>query len=167
MKKVPDLTKYKVNKVRGGGDLIINEATDPAFNGEDKMAVVTTITAPRPPMGMPNGPGAGGKRKGHRRSTKTFPRGILRKTAKIHPTRNPTKAPPTSATRKRSVKLMMESGVEKARKTAKAKAAHMDIALIRKKLVEKKIIGGDSKKNIPPTVLRTLYADSVGAGLLS
>jgi hypothetical protein len=62
---------------------------------------------------------------------------------------------------------MMESGIEKARKTAKAKAAHMDIHLIRKKLVEKKIIGGDTKKNIPPTVLRTLYADSVGAGLLS
>lgn len=166
MKKVPDLTKYKVNKVKGGGgDLIINETTDPAFNGEDKMAVVTTITAPRPPMGMPSGPGTGGRR--HRRSTKTFPRGILRKTAKIHPTKNPSKAPPTSATRKRSVKLMMESGVEKARKTAKAKAAHMDIALIRKKLVEKKIIGGDGKKNIPPTVLRTLYADSVGAGLLS
>jgi len=165
MKKTADLTKYKVNKVRGGGGDIINEATDPAFNGQDKTAMVNMITAPQPPMGMPSGPGIGGRR--HRRSTKTFPRGILRKTAKIHPTRNPSKAPPTSATRKRSVKLMMESGVEKARKTAKAKAAHMDIALIRKKLVEKKIIGGDAKKNIPPTVLRTLYADSVGAGLLS
>jgi hypothetical protein len=61
---------------------------------------------------------------------------------------------------------MTERGLEKTRKTAKAKAAKMDIATIRKKLVEKKIIGGE-KKNIPPAVLRVLYADSVGAGLLS
>jgi hypothetical protein len=102
----------------------------------------------------------GGRR---RRSSKTFPRGILRKTAKIRPTGNPSKAPPT---RKKSIKLMTEGGIEKARKTAKARAARMDIATIRKKLIEKKIIGGE-KKDIPPAVLRTLYADSVGAGLLS
>lgn len=157
----PDPTKYKVNKVRGGGgDLIINEATDPAFNGEDKSVKVSTITAPRPPMGVPSGPGIGGRR---RRSSKTYPRGILRKTAKIRPTGNPSKAPPT---RKKSIKLMTEGGIERARRTAKAKAARMDIALIRKKLIEKKIIAGE-KKDIPPAVLRTLYSDSVGAGLLS
>jgi hypothetical protein len=156
----PDPTKYKVNKVRGGGDLIINEATDPAFNGEDKSVRIDTITAPPIPAGIPRGPGMGGRR---RRSSKTFPRGILRKTAKIRPTGNPSKAPPT---RKKSIKLMTEGGIEKARKTAKARAARMDIATIRKKLIEKKIIGGE-KKDIPPAVLRTLYADSVGAGLLS
>jgi hypothetical protein len=156
----PDPNKYKVTKV-GGGD-IINEATDPAFNGEDKLAKVYQIQHPLNPRGsMPSGPGIGGRRKG--RSTKTFPRGILRKTAKIHPSKNPSKAPPT---RKRSVKLMMEGGIEKARKTARAKAAHTDIGTIRKRLIEKKIISAE-KKNIPPAVLRTLYADSVGAGLLS
>lgn len=156
----PDPTKYKVTKVRGGGDLIINEATDPAFNGEDKSVRHDVITAPPIPAGIPTGPGFGGRR---RRSSKTYPRGILRKTAKIRPTGNPSKAPPT---RKKSIKLMTEGGIEKARKTAKAKAARMDIATIRKKLIEKKIIGGE-KKEIPPAVLRTLYADSVGAGLLS
>lgn len=140
---------------------IIKEGSDPAFNGKDTLARVATITAPQPPVGMPSGPGFGGRRP--RRSSKTFPRGILRKTAKIVPSKNPSKAP---ATRKRSVKLMTEKGLEKARKTAKAKAAKMDIALIRKKLIEKKIIGGE-KKNVPPSVLRVLYADSVGAGLLS
>jgi len=142
---------------------IIKEGSDPAFNGQDKSVNVTTITAPTPPVGMPSGPGFGGRRHRARRSTKTFPKGILRRTAKIVADRNPSKAP---ATRKRSVKLMTERGLEKARKTAKAKAAKMDIALIRKKLVERKIIGGD-KKTIPPAVLRVLYADSVGAGLLS
>ena len=140
---------------------IIKEGSDPAFNGQDTLARVATITAPQPPVGMPSGPGFGGRRP--RRSSKTFPRGILRKTAKIVPSKNPSKAP---ATRKRSVKLMTEKGLEKARKTAKAKAAKMDIALIRKKLIEKKIIGGEKKK-VPPSVLRVLYADSVGAGLLS
>ena len=142
---------------------IIKEGSDPAFNGQDVSTRVSTITAPRPPVGMPSGPGFGGRRQRVRRSTKTFPRGILRKTAKIVPSKNPSKAP---ATRKRSVKLMTEKGLEKARKTAKAKAAKMDIALIRKKLVEKKIIA-EEKKNVPPSVLRVLYADSVGAGLLS
>jgi len=61
---------------------------------------------------------------------------------------------------------MTERGLEKARKTAKAKAAKLDVETIRKKLIEKKIIGAE-KKNIPPTVLRVLYTDSVGAGLLS
>jgi hypothetical protein len=157
----PDPNKYKVTKI-GGGD-IINEATDPAFNGEDKLAKVYQIQHPLNPRGpMPSGPGmaVGGRRK---RSTKTYPRGILRKTAKIRPTGNPSKAPPT---RKRSVKLMMEGGIEKARKTARSKAAKTDIGVIRKRLIEKKIISAE-KKNIPPAVLRTLYADSVGAGLLS
>lgn len=150
---VAESPKYKVTKV-GGGD-IINEATDPAFNGEDKLATVYQIQHPLNPR-----PGVGGRRS---RSNKTFPRGILRKTARIRPTGNPSKAPPT---RKRSVKLMMEGGIEKARKTARAKATKTDIATIRRRLVEKKIISSE-KKNIPPAVLRTLYADSVGAGLLS
>jgi hypothetical protein len=142
---------------------IIKEGSDPAFSGQDPVTRTYPITNPLPPQGMPSGPGFGGGRR-PRRSTKTFPKGILRKTARILPSKNPSKAPPI--TRKRSVKLMTEKGLDKARKTAKAKAAKMDIATIRKKLVEKKIIGGE-KKNIPSAVLRVLYADSVGAGLLS
>jgi hypothetical protein len=161
MKKTPDLNKYKVNKVKGGGD-IIKPDTDPSFNGQDRSTDTYPIEYPVNPTGMPTGPGFGGRRRG-RKSTKTYPRGILRKTAKIHPTTNPSKAPPT---RKRSIKLMTEGGIEKARKTAKAKAARLDISVIRKKLIDKKIIGVE-KKDIPAPVLRTLYADSVGAGLLS
>jgi len=138
---------------------IIKEGSDPAFNGTDKSAVVGQITQPQNPIGMPWGPGV----KGGKRRTKTFPKGILRKTARVLPSRNPTKAPPT---RKRSVRLATDKSVEKMRKTARAKAYNLDIGTIRKKLVEKKIISG-SKKTIPPSVLRTLYADSVGAGLLS
>ena len=119
---------------------------------------------------MPSGPGfesndpagkiVGGRKK---RMTRTFPRGILRKTHKILPARNPSKAPPT---RKRSVLLVSEKKLKEARKTAKNKAAKTDIGTIRRKLIEKKIISSE-KRNIPPTVLRILYADAVGAGLMS
>ena len=127
-----------------------------------------------PTYAMPSGPGfpagdpAGGgkrRRRGVRgvRGTRTFPRGILRKTSKVMPSRNPSKSPPT---RKRSILIVSEKKVKDARKSAKAKASKTDIGTIRKRLVEKKIISSE-KKNIPPAILRTLYIDAVGAGLLS
>jgi hypothetical protein len=113
------------------------------------------------PVGMPSGPGFdGGRRK---RMLKTYPRGILRKTNKIIPSKNPSKAPPT---RKRSVLIVSERKIKEARKTAKNKIAKTDISTIRKKLIDKKIISPD-KKNVPPSVLRILYADSVAAGLMN
>lgn len=121
------------------------------------------------PKGMPSGPGfqpgdpaAGGRRK-HKKTTRTYPRGILRKTHRIVASKNPTKAPPT---RKRAVLIVSEKKLKEARKTAKQRAVKTDIGTIRKKLIEKGIISPD-KKNIPPSVLRTLYADSVGAGLIN
>ncbi len=121
------------------------------------------------PTGMPSGPGfqpgdpaAGGRRR-HKKTTRTFPRGILRKSHKIIPSKNPSKAPPT---RKRAVLIVSNNKIKEARKTAKQRAIKTDIGTIRKKLIEKKIISPD-KKNIPPAVLRTLYADSVGAGLIN
>ena len=124
-----------------------------------------------PTYSTPSGPGfavgdiAGGGKRRRRgvRGVRTFPRGILRKTARVMPSRNPSKSPPT---RKRSILIVSEKKVKDARKSAKAKASKTDIGTIRKRLVEKKIISSE-KKNIPPAILRTLYIDAVGAGLLS
>ena len=137
---------------------IIKEGTDPAFNGADKISTGYTVTQPTIAYSMPSGPGT----KGGRRRTRTFPKSILRKTSRILPSYNPSKSPPT----RKSVKLFTTKGVESARKTAKARASKTDITTIRKRLIEKKIISPE-KKNIPASILRTLYADSVGAGLLS
>lgn len=134
---------------------IIKEGSDPAFSGQDKSAHVYEITKPTPPYSPDLKVGTKGGRR-------TFPRGILKKTSKITSSRNPSKAPPT----RRSVKLVTAQGIEKSRKTSRLKAAKMDIHTIRKKLIEKKIISS-TKKNIPASVLRTLYVDSIGAGLLS
>jgi hypothetical protein len=136
---------------------IIKEGSDPAFTGADKSTHTYTITTPTTPYAPDLKVG------GRKPKQRTFPRSILKKTGKVMPSMNPSKSPPT---RKKSIKIMTMRGIEKARKTARQRAMKTDIGTIRKKLIEKKIIGAD-KKNIPPTVLRTLYADSVGAGLLS
>ena len=159
-------------------DVVVNitklgEGGDPYFpqggGGHGEIRGGYSIGPDTPTYGMPSGPGfppgdkAGGRRRVHRRKMKTFPRGILRKTHKIVPSRNPTRSP---ATRKRSVVLLSEKKLNEARKTAKHRAAKTPIATIRSKLVEKKILSGD-KKDIPPTVLRKLYSDAVSAGLIN
>lgn len=107
--------------------------------------------------------GGGRRRRQPRQSTKTFPKGILRKTSKarINPTRNPSK----SDTR-RSVRMMTERGIAKTRKKIHEKAAKMKISSIAEVLLKKKIISEKNAKKIPPADLRMLYRDSVGAGLL-
>jgi hypothetical protein len=164
---------YKINKIISDDDP--NFGKSPLKGGGDGEIAAHrsgyTLEGVTPKYAMPSGPGfepndpAGKVVGGRRRKTanRTFPRGILRKTHKIMPARNPSRAPPT---RKRSVLLVSEKKLREARKTAKSKAAKTDIGTIRRKLIEKKIISSE-KKNIPPAMLRTLYADAVGAGLLS
>lgn len=155
-------------------EIRIIKQDDPNFKkggGSDPVVEGPTVTAYKigpefvNPVGMPSGPGFdGGKRKRKpSHNIKTFPKGILRKTHKVVPSKNPSKAPPT---RKRSVLFVSEKKIKEARKTAKARASKTDIGTIRKKLIDKKIISPE-KKNIPPNVLRVLYADSVAAGLMN
>jgi hypothetical protein len=134
----------KVNIIKSDGDGEI---------GEHRTGY--TLEHVVPTYAMPSGPGGGA------RKTRTYPKGIIRK--KIVPSKNPTKSPPT---RKRAVLLVSSARLSQARKTAKAAASKTDLATIRAKLTAKKIISSEKKK-IDPAVLRTLYADAVGAGLLN
>ena len=113
----------------------------------------------------------GGKRSRRgRRTTKTFPKGILRRTSRILPTSNPTVPKGASKggkSRKHRLRLTTPKGAEKTRKQVHARASKTDIKTIRAELEKRGIVAKDSKKKIPDGVLRTLYADSVGAGLLS
>lgn len=138
----------------------------------EKAGLVTNETNP---VGMPSGPGiagnnfvaSGGKRRRHRKHTvKTFPKGILRRTSRILPTSNPS-VPSGGKTRKHRLRLTTSRGLEKTRRQMHARASKVDIHTIRAKLQAKGVISKDSKKKIPEKVLRTLYEDSVGAGLLS
>ena len=133
------------------------------------------ITSNPIPIGMPSGPGisgnnfvaTGGKRRRARKHTvKTFPKGILRRTSRILPTSNPS-FPSGGKTRKHRLRLTTPKGLEKTRRQMHARISKVDINTIRAKLQEKGVISKDSKKKIPEKILRTLYEDSVGAGLLS
>jgi hypothetical protein len=136
----------------------------------NKPGLVEHIPNPKAPY--PSGPGVagdtfktGGKRR--KRTTKTFPKGILRRTSRIIPTSNPTT--PLLAkggkTRRHRLRLTTPKGAEKTRKQVHARAEKTDIKTIREKLEQRGIVG--AKKKIPEKMLRILYANSVGAGLLS
>jgi len=135
-----------------------------------KLGLQTNETNPMAPY--PSGPGLagdtfklGGKR-ARKRTTKTFPKGILRRTSRILPTSNPT-VPKGGKSRKHRLRLTTPKGAEKTRKNVNARASKTDIKTIRAELEKRGIVAKDSKKKIPDGILRTLYADSVGAGLLS
>jgi len=155
-----DDTNFGTSPLSGGGAALAPDARQGYVIGAEFKP---TYAMPTGPGFEPNDPAialAGGRRR-RTGKTRSWPRGILRKT--IKPSHNPTKAP---ATRKRSVVIVSEHKVKKARETLKRSVTKTPIGTIRKKLVEKKIIS-DEKKTIPPTVLRKLYVDAVGAGLLS
>lgn len=126
-----------------------------------------------PRASFPSGPGlagdtfksSGGRRK-RKHSVKTFPKGILRRTSRILPSSNPS-IPSGGKTRKHRLRLTTPKGLEKTRRQMHARVSKVDIHTIRAKLQDKGVISKDSKKKIPEKVLRTLYEDSVGAGLLS
>jgi hypothetical protein len=156
-----------------GGMTIIKLGGDPPLNTRsvgtgDSRTMTDGIHNPYIPTGGADayatlaGSSLVGGRRRRRKSEKTFPRGILRKTrtkkAPIVPSRNPT----VSHTRK--VRMFTEKGLTKRRKRAHDKAAKKPIKEILSELVKRKIIGANSK--IPHKEARILYRDSVGAGLL-
>ena len=115
----------------------------------------------RPVYGMPSGPGfpagdplGGGKRKRKSKKTRTYPFGILRSTAKILPSKSPTKSP----TRKHKVRINSKT----AKKSIRAKKPKE----IREMLIGKGLLSSE-KKNVPPHILQKLYTEAVGAGLLN
>ena len=159
----------------GGGQITINKLEGDV---SEKSGLLTNETIP---AGMPSGPGpagnnfvasGGGRRRRRTASTtKTFPKGILRRTSRIIPTSNPSvpsgKTKGGKTTRKHRLRLTTPKGLEKTRRQLHARVAKTDIKTIRAKLAEKGIVTKDPKKKIPDRILQTLYADSVGAGLLS
>ena len=156
-----------------GGKVTIHKMEGDTFEGPSGIRPAVN------PSGMPSGPGAGAnnfvasgggkRRRAVRRTTKTFPKGILRRTSRIIPSSNPS-APDggsSSKSRKHRLRLTTAKGSEKTRKHLHSRASKTDIKTIRAELEKRGIVAKDSKKKIPEKILRTLYEDSVGAGLLS
>ena len=157
--------KVTITKVGGGGD---------TYEGPSAIRPAVNPVAP-----FPSGPGRDGdtfvasssmtggkKRRAVRsRTTKTFPKGILRRTSRILPSSNPS-IPSGGKSRKHRLRLSTPKGSEKTRKNLRSRASKTDIKTIRAELEKRGIVSKDSKKKVPEKILRTLYEDSVGAGLL-
>jgi hypothetical protein len=96
---------------------------------------------------------------------KTFPKGILKKTAKIKPVRDPAKPPPTRKdVRKHSIRVMTEKGAERRRKTIRQKVKTMRDEDVRAALQK---AGVSHNPKTPPHVLREMLEGGVEAGMIS
>lgn len=99
----------------------------------------------------------GGK---HRRSLKTYPRGIL-KTSKIKPVADPARPPPLKkGSKKHTIRLLPDSD---RRKTIKKRVSKMSDAKVRDIAMK----AGLSKGNAPPKLLREMVEGGMIAGFIS
>jgi len=96
---------------------------------------------------------------------KTYPKGVLKKTAKIKPVRDPAKAPPfKKGVRKHSVRVLTEKGIESRRKTIRAKIKSMKDDEVRERLRRAKV---SHNPKTPPHVLRDILEGGMEAGMIS
>ena len=96
---------------------------------------------------------------------KTFPKGILKKTAKVKPVRDPAKAPPLKkGVRKHTVRVLTEKGVESRRKTIRHRIRKLKDEDVRAKLQK---AGVSHNPKTPPHVLRDMLEGGVEAGMIS
>jgi hypothetical protein len=99
------------------------------------------------------------------RTMKTFPKGILKKTAKIKPVRDPAKPPPTRKdVRKHSVRVLTEKGAERRRRTIRQKVKSMKDDEVRAALQK---AGVAQNPKTPPHVLRDMLEGGVESGMIS
>ena len=142
---MPSLSRKKITIKKMGGVVPIPAPT-----------AIPVPAPPPPPAPLPPPPPvpapvtAGRKR--------TFPKGILRKTQRILPTRDPT------SSRRKTMRIMTSLGQKKLRSTVRKRVRSYDDKTIRKHLLDKKLISSDSKANTG--LLRKMYEEAVGAGLL-
>lgn len=129
-------------------------------------------SAPSPPLlpppapmlaAAPPPPAAARPRK--QKTMKTFPRGILKKTAKVKPVRDPTKPPPfKKGVRKHTVRVLTEKGTEHRRSTIRQKIRALKDDEIRTKLQR---AGVAHNPKTPPVVLRDMLESGAEAGMIS
>lgn len=95
---------------------------------------------------------------GRRKTTKTFPRGIM----KIRPVGDPAKHPPFKKSRKHTIRLMTDSGASRHKKTIKQKIAKMSDEKVKQAVIN----SGLSKGNAPTGLLRAMLEGGMMAGFV-
>jgi hypothetical protein len=100
-----------------------------------------------------------------KKSTKTFPKSILKKTSKIVGVRDPAKSGALKkGMRSHTLRLMTDKGLRKHRKTLKHKISKMSDSKV-KDIIGK--AGLMKNANTPPDIARKILDSAVGAGFVS
>ena len=96
---------------------------------------------------------------------RTYPKGILRKTNKIKPVRDPAKPPPTRKDiRKHTVRVLTEKGVQARRKTLRKRIHGMREEKVTEILQK---AGVSLNPKTPPAMRREMLEGAVEAGMIS
>lgn len=128
--------------------------------GSSAPAPAKAPAAPAPPP--PEAPVAAARRG---KTMKTFPKGILKRTAKVKPVKDPAKAPPLrKGVRKHSVRVLTEKGMEGRRKTLRQKIRKMKDDEVRATLQK---AGVAHNPKTPPHILRDMLEGGAEAGMIS
>ena len=118
---------------------------------------IVKVDSPSPTPSQPTQP-VGGRKK----SMRTFPRGVLKKTAKakIEPTRDPSKSPPM---KKGTLRILTDKGVERRRKHIKKTVKQMPDKKV-KDILQK--AGMNVSEKTPPSLAREILVGGMEAGMI-
>jgi hypothetical protein len=104
---------------------------------------------------------------GGRKTVKTFPRGIMKKSSKftLKGTSDPAKSPPLKkGMKKHTLRMLTESGMKKHRKTLKRRISGMSDSKVKEIVSTKGLV---LNPKTPPAISRQILHNAVSAGFVS
>jgi hypothetical protein len=119
--------------------------------------------APKPPVKPKVKPIL--KTAGKKKSMKTFPRGVLKKTMKVRPVSDPAKPPPfKKSSRRHTIRLFTDKGESRRRKTIKKRIARMSDAKVDEMVQKHNLL---KNPETPPRIKREMLSGAMMAGFIS
>ena len=129
------------------------------------MVTITKVGSTQPSLGSAHPTPTPTPKSRRSKTTKTYPKGILKKTSKINPVKDPAKSPPLQkGVRKHTVRVLTEKGVGERRKTIRKKIREMKDDDVKNKL---KRSGMTVNEKTPPHILREMLEGGTEAGMIS
>jgi hypothetical protein len=102
---------------------------------------------------------------GKKKSMKTFPRGVLKRTLKVKPTSDPAKPPPfKKSSRKHTIRLFTDHGEKRRRKTIKKKISKMSDRKVDELVQKHNLL---KNPETPARVKREMLSGAMLAGFIS
>jgi hypothetical protein len=102
-----------------------------------------------------------------KKTIRTFPRGILKRSSKLHlkGVADPAKSPPLKkGMKKHTLRLLTEKGMKKHRKTMKNRIAKMSDAKVKETVQTAGLV---TNPNTPPEISRQILDNAISAGFIS